>query len=86
MGEIVIESRGLSKRDCFFVAFDAFNLCQVGLHGINITMLERGKVLRNLSQKHVVLLVFLFDFGLDLCEHVVEINIINLSKVEIFTL
>ena len=49
-------------------------------------MLERGKVIRDLSQKHVVLLVFLFDFGLDLGKHVAEINIINLSKVELFTL
>ena len=40
-------------------------------------MLERGKVIRDLSQKHVVLLVFLFDFGLDLGKHVAEINIIN---------
>ena len=63
---------------------EPLDLGQVGLHSINVTMLECCEVLRDLCEQVFVLLLLLVNLVLDLGQHVVEVLLADLCKVELF--
>ena len=69
-----------------YPTINTFNLGQVSLHGINVAMLERCKIVSDLSEKDLVLLVLFIELALNLSKDALEFFFANLGEIEVLSL